>query len=313
LSGRDAVPPPNPTKDGYDFDGWDGDYTNVTSNRTITTKWKEQTQTPTEQYYTVTFTVDGNAVSSQQVLSGGNATPPANPTKTGYIFDGWDGSYTNVTSNRTVTAKWKEQVQYYTVTFLDGQGGNVIGTPQSVQRGGSASAPANPTKTGYEFKGWVGNYANVTENRTVYADWQKIEQTIPPFNYPSGTMNVSLGGKGDIMAGYINDSVSTSNIGDVSFLFFNQSKNLSAGYNAVADEYGTQNPKYRLIANAEDAYRIKMKTVNDAKDYAAALETNIDGILDNIFGNSGSARTAFDSEFNASKRPPPKGGGFCSG
>ncbi|MDR2741676.1 MAG: InlB B-repeat-containing protein [Treponema sp.] len=90
TAGRNATPPTSPTKDGYDFDGWNGDYTNITGDRTIAAKWKEKTQNPTERYYTVTFTVDRNEVSVQQILEGGNAVPPTSPTKDGYDFDGWN-------------------------------------------------------------------------------------------------------------------------------------------------------------------------------------------------------------------------------
>ena len=58
--------------------------------------------------YTVTFKDwNGTVLKTETVASGGNATPPASPSRTGYTFSGWSGSYTNVTSNRTVTAQWE--------------------------------------------------------------------------------------------------------------------------------------------------------------------------------------------------------------
>ncbi|MDR2741675.1 MAG: hypothetical protein LBB98_05915 [Treponema sp.] len=188
----------------------------------------------------------------------------------------------NVTSNRNITAEWKEKTQtpteqYYTVTFM-----------------------VDEDASGYEFKGWVGNYTNITGPVTVYADWQKIEQTIPAFNYTD--MNVECGyDKTNILTGNVDPVGASATIGNLAYAYFNQSKNLSAGYNAVAGEYDAQNPKFRSLAAAEDAYRITMKTINDAVDYKTTLDTNIDGILDTFFGNSGSARSAFDTEFNAYK------------
>lgn len=59
--------------------------------------------------YTVTF-VDwnGTTLKTQTVEEGSNATPPSNPTRTGYTFIGWSESYTNVTSNLTIMAQYEE-------------------------------------------------------------------------------------------------------------------------------------------------------------------------------------------------------------
>lgn len=57
--------------------------------------------------YTVTFTDgQGNVLKTQQVESGKGATAPANPTRSGYTFAGWDKAFDNVTSSITVNAKW---------------------------------------------------------------------------------------------------------------------------------------------------------------------------------------------------------------
>ena len=63
--------------------------------------------------YTVTFALNGGNIGGNTanvvqsgIAQGANATPPANPTRLGFVFNGWDGSHTNVTSNRTLTAQW---------------------------------------------------------------------------------------------------------------------------------------------------------------------------------------------------------------
>ena len=65
--------------------------------------------------YTVTFNSNGGStVASKQVLAGSAVTLPANPTKSGYTFDGWytnsglTTKYTNqaITQNTTLYAKW---------------------------------------------------------------------------------------------------------------------------------------------------------------------------------------------------------------
>ena len=57
--------------------------------------------------YTVTFKDwNGTVLKTQQVQYGGAATAPANPTRTGYTFTGWDQAFTNVTANLVVTAQY---------------------------------------------------------------------------------------------------------------------------------------------------------------------------------------------------------------
>lgn len=115
--------PPTCTKSGSTFVRWDGSYTNVTSNRTITAVWQVSS-------FIVTFDLaggirTGGGALQQTVTLGGSATPPT-CSKTGYTFAGWNGSYTNVDSNRTITALWTANT--YTITY-DANGGS--GAPSS--------------------------------------------------------------------------------------------------------------------------------------------------------------------------------------
>ena len=55
--------------------------------------------------YTIVFKdFDGKELKRESVESGKNATPPANPIRNGYIFNGWSGKYTNVTANADIIA-----------------------------------------------------------------------------------------------------------------------------------------------------------------------------------------------------------------
>ena len=80
---------------------------------------------------TVTF-VDWNGavISRQNVPYNSSATLPANPSRYGWTFKTWNGKYTNVTSNQTVTAYYERNI--YTVTFLD-ETGAIIGNKQAQQ------------------------------------------------------------------------------------------------------------------------------------------------------------------------------------
>ena len=173
--GADAIPPSNPTRETHNFTGWDGDYTNVTINRTITAQWAIKT-------YTVTF-VDGigNEIILRTVNHGTDAIPPSNPTRETHNFTNWSGDYTNVTSNRTITAQWS--IKTYTVTW-NAYGGTPAPTQTIITHGNSIPAPSPMTRPGYTFDGWHSDEAltsssavtfpieNVTAPQTLYAKWR---------------------------------------------------------------------------------------------------------------------------------------------
>ena len=165
-----ATAPANPTRTGYTFTGWDKAFTNVTANLVVTAQYSINT-------YTVTFKDwNGTVLKTQQVQYGGAATAPANPTRTGYTFTGWDKAFTNVTANLVVTAQYS--INTYTVTFKDWNG-TVLKT-QQVQYGGAATAPANPTRTGYTFTGWDKAFTNVTADLVVTAQYVQNEPVSTP-------------------------------------------------------------------------------------------------------------------------------------
>lgn len=70
--------------------------------------------------YTVTFVDDdGQTLKTESVISGNDATAPINVTKTAdetyhYTFNGWDKSFTNVTSDLTVKAKFTSAEHNFT-------------------------------------------------------------------------------------------------------------------------------------------------------------------------------------------------------
>ena len=81
-----------------------GDTTDTTV--IVTAQWKD----PEPETFTVTFTdgYSGKILKEEPVNSGEAATAPAEPSRTGYTFDGWDADFTNITEDLTVNAKWKE-------------------------------------------------------------------------------------------------------------------------------------------------------------------------------------------------------------
>ena len=65
---------------------------------------------------------------------------------------------------------------YHTVRFLDYN--NTVLSEQSIIHNGSATPPNNPSREGYRFIRWEGNYTNITDNVDIIAIYEKIESSI---------------------------------------------------------------------------------------------------------------------------------------
>lgn len=73
-------------------------------------------------YYGVTFNLNGGTrtgggATYQEIAHGGSATPPS-VSKSGYNFAGWSGSYTSITSDRTITATWTLATASFNINIL---------------------------------------------------------------------------------------------------------------------------------------------------------------------------------------------------
>ncbi len=165
-------------------------FNNVVSAHSMTAAFKAN--------YTVSYDGNGNNGGTAPADAacyppGATVTVPGNTgtlAKIGYTFAGWnsvaDGSGTNYpatatfamgSGNVTLYAKWT--VNSYAVTF-NGNGGSAVGS-QSVLYNGTATAPADPAKTGYAFVGWYSDSAltspfvfatAITADTTLYAKWR---------------------------------------------------------------------------------------------------------------------------------------------
>ena len=178
--GTNIAAPADPTRDGYTFIGWDREIptTMPAENMTVTAQWKVN-------QYTITFDTNGGSEITPITQDyGTNIAAPADPTRDGYTFIGWDREIpeTMPAENMTVTAQW--EINRYTITF-DTAGGSEI-APITQDYGTNIAAPADPTRDGYTFIGWDMEIPTTmpAENITLKARWRDTEK-------PTGEIKIS--------------------------------------------------------------------------------------------------------------------------
>ena len=172
--GTEITAPDNPTRKGYTFKGWDKEIpeTMPAENITVKAQWEIN-------QYTITFDTNGGSEIAPITQDyGTKITAPDNPTRKGYTFKGWDKEIpkTMPAENMTVKAQW--EINQYTITF-DTNGGSEI-APITQDYGTEITAPDNPTRKGYTFKGWDKEIPETmpAENITVKAQWEINQYTI---------------------------------------------------------------------------------------------------------------------------------------
>ena len=169
------------TYTGHTFKGW-YDNENLTGspvtaiggaetgNKEYWAKWEID-------QYTITFDTNGGSEIAPITQDyGTKITAPDNPTRKGYTFKGWDKEIpkTMPADNITVKAQW--EINQYTITF-DTNGGSEI-APITQDYGTKITAPDNPTRKGYTFKGWDKEIPETmpAENLTITARWRDTEK-----------------------------------------------------------------------------------------------------------------------------------------
>ena len=169
------------TYTGHTFKGW-YDNENLTGspvtaiggaetgNKEYWAKWEIN-------QYTITFdTNDGSEIAPITQDYGTEITAPDTPTRKGYTFKGWDKEIPETMPAENITVKAQWEINQYTITF-DTNGGSEI-APITQDYGTEITAPDNPTRKGYTFKGWDKEIPKTmpAENITITARWKDTEK-----------------------------------------------------------------------------------------------------------------------------------------
>ena len=170
--GTEITAPDNPTRKGYTFKGWDKEIpeTMPAENITVKAQWEINP-------YTITFDTNGGSEIAPITQDyGTEITAPDNPTRKGYTFKGWDKEIPKTMPAENITVKAQWEINQYTITF-DTNGGSEI-APITQDYGTEITAPADPTRKGYTFKGWDKEIPETmpAENITITARWKDTEK-----------------------------------------------------------------------------------------------------------------------------------------
>ncbi len=172
--GTEITAPDNPTRKGYTFKGWDKEIpeTMPAENMTVKAQWEIN-------QYTIAFDTNGGSEIAPITQDyGTEITAPDNPTRKGYTFKGWDREIPETMPAENITVKAQWEINQYTIAF-DTNGGSEI-APITQDYGTEITAPDNPTRKGYTFKGWDREIPETmpAENITVKAQWEINQYTI---------------------------------------------------------------------------------------------------------------------------------------
>lgn len=199
-----------PTKKGYKFDKWvDSDGKSVTSSGEVTSHLRLTAVWSNPIEYTLTYDVNGGPALKSEYPND-RTFDVTTPTfllyddtvfidLTGYKFLGWmvDGEIVDkiekgkYAKHITAVAQW--QKVYYVSFDTDGGNPAAIDT-QVVSDGSQATQPTDPTKTGYNFGGWINTSTSelynftqsVTSNISLKAKWNPIPYTVVLHNPDTG-------------------------------------------------------------------------------------------------------------------------------
>ena len=166
--GADAQKPADPVVEGFRFDGWDAEFTNVKADLEINAKLTEMTEIC---YVTVDSTkCDTVPVDTTVIIDG----PASNDSLT---CDAWLNGETVLPSGAELTVSQKIElearckVNEFDVNFFVLQ---KLHNSQKVAYGAAAEAPADPVVEGYRFENWDKDFSRITAALDVNANMTKM-------------------------------------------------------------------------------------------------------------------------------------------
>lgn len=142
--GADITAPQVEEKEGYTFSGW------VDLPSTMPAEDSVVTGSYTANTYTLYYYVDGSERSNVKYAYGDTIVPLSMPSKTGYVFSGWDNLPETMPANNVYVYGTYDAVKYTLTYKVDGE---IYEQVQYSYKDAITPLEA-PIKEGYTFSGW---------------------------------------------------------------------------------------------------------------------------------------------------------------
>ena len=162
-----------------------------------------ESSVPTDEKLTVIFEYrDGSDPVVFRLDAGETVSEPEAPSRPGYSFGGWfedealsvAASFGAVRADVTYYAAWVSHTAC--LVRFDSCGGSAVASAVT-EKGTAVTAPADPTREGYDFAGWYTDVActaafsfstELSENLTLYAGWKVAEGYAEVSGYLDGSL-----------------------------------------------------------------------------------------------------------------------------
>ena len=171
-----------PAREGYTLSAWQTDAgTEITPSYTMPASNLSAETTYSLNKYTLTFKVDSEIYNEHEYYFGETVAAVEDPSKTGYVFDGWDKTVptTMPASNLTINAVFTA-IDYHIYYIIDG----ATAYTETHHYGDAITIRSDETREGYTFSGWnpsVLPATRPTEDITVQGTFSINSYTITYF------------------------------------------------------------------------------------------------------------------------------------
>jgi hypothetical protein len=161
AAGQAATAPADPVREGYTFIGWDSDFSCVIEDMTVTALYQ------INRYQVSFYDWDNTLLKTDSVDYLSAATAPADPTRLGYTFIGWDKDYSSITADLDVHAQYEAGAEKEFEVIFSDQDNNEL-SAQSV----TLRVPLAPEIEGFTFLYWQPVAAPINDMITIQAVYE---------------------------------------------------------------------------------------------------------------------------------------------